>query len=316
MKVLVTSLGSNTAIGVIKSLKLAFPSATIIACDSNKQSECNGSFFSDYFEQICQANDKNYIPSLIGLVNKYNIDCIIPIHDREIEVIAKNKSNFREETQILVNNSDTIELCSDKVKCCLFLNEVLCVPKIYKEINQVELPSIMKEIRGVGSTTIQIIDSQNNIPSKIPDGMMIQEFISGEEYTVDCYSSYFNDDFRCVVRKRKEVKNGMSIKGEIISHPKIEKICKKIHKTLKYKGVSNIQFIENEKDIFFIEINPRFAGGGILTYKNGFNIPAIAINELILNKTFDPQKDHNPLIGAKMVRYLQETFFDKDGNRI
>ena len=192
----------------------------------------------------------------------------------------------------------------------------MCVPKIYKEINQVELPSIMKEIRGVGSTTIQIIDSQNNIPSKIPDGMMIQEFISGEEYTVDCYSSYFNDDFRCVVRKRKEVKNGMSIKGEIISHPKIEKICKKIHKTLKYKGVSNIQFIENEKDIFFIEINPRFAGGGTLTYKNGFNIPAIAINELIMNKTFDPQKDHNPLIGAKMVRYLQETFFDKDGNRI
>jgi len=35
-----------------------------------------------------------------------------------------------------------------------------------------------------------------------------------------------------------------------------------------------------------------------------------------MNKTFNPQKDYNPLIGAKMVRYLQETFFDKDGNRI
>ena len=316
MKILITSLGSNTAIGVIKSLKIAFPSVTIIACDTNKQSECNGSLFTDHFEQICQADDKNYIPSLMNLIKKHNLDCIIPIHDREIEVIAKNKSFFREETKILVNNSDTIELCSDKVKCCFFLNEILSIPKIYGELNQVELPAIMKEIRGVGSTTIQIMNTQNSIPTNLPDGMMIQEFISGEEYTVDCYSSYFSDDFRCVVRKRKEVKNGMSIKGEIISHPKIEKLCEKIHHTFKYKGVSNIQFIENDKDIYFIEINPRFAGGGTLTYKNGFDIPVIAINELLMNKDFDPLKDHNPLIGAKMVRYLQETFFDKDGNRI
>ena len=316
MKILITSLGSNTAIGVIKSLKLAFPSVTIIACDTNKQSECNGSIFSDYFEQICQADDTNYIQSVISLVNKYNIDCIIPIHDREIEVIAKNKSNFRGETKILVNNSDTIELCSDKVKCCHFLNKILSIPKIYGEINQVEIPAIMKEIRGVGSTTIRMINTKNNIPSTIPSGMMIQEFISGEEYTVDCYSSYFSEDFRCAVRKRKEVKNGMSIKGEILSHPKIEELCEKIHQTIKYKGVSNIQFIENDNDIYFIEINPRFAGGGTLTYKNGFNIPVIAINELIMNKVFDPVKDHNLMIGTKMVRYLQETFFDKDGNRI
>ena len=316
MKVLITSLGSNTAIGVIKSLKSAFQSFTIIGCDTNKQSECNGSIFSDYFEQICQSEDKNYITSVIDLINKYNIDCIIPIHDREIEVIAKNKSFFREETKILINNSVTIELCSDKVKCCHFLNEILSVPKIYEKLNQIELPVIMKEIKGVGSTKIQIIDTQNSVPDLIPDGMMIQEFISGEEYTVDCYSSYFSKDFKCAVRKRKEVKNGMSIKGEIISHPKIEKLCEKIHQNLKYKGVSNIQFIENEKDIYFIEINPRFAGGGTLTYTNGFNIPVIAINELLMNKTFDPVKDYNPLIGTKMVRYLQETFFDKDGNRI
>ena len=316
MKILITSLGSNTAIGVIKSLKLAFPSATIVACDSNNQTECNGSFFADYFERICQADQKKYIPSIIGLINKYNIDCMIPIHDREIEIIAKNKSLFNGKTEVVVNNSDIIELCNDKVKCCYFLNEILTIPKIYDEINQVKLPAIIKEIRGVGSTKVKIIDSPNVIPTRIPENFMIQEFISGEEYTVDCYSSYFSNDFRCAVRKRKEVKNGMSIKGEIISHPKIEKLCEKIHQTIEYKGVSNIQFIENEKDIYFIEINPRFAGGGTLTYKNGFNIPEITINELILNEVFEPSKDHNLLFGTKMVRYLQETFFDKDGNRI
>lgn len=316
MKILITSLGSNTAIGVIKSLKLAFPSITIIGCDTNEQSECNGSLFADIFEQICQADDKNYMSSLIQLTNKYNIDCIIPIHDREIEIIAMNKLFFKEETMILANDSDTIELCSDKVKCCHFLNEILSIPKIYEKLSQVELPAIMKEVKGVGSTTIQIIDSPNKIPENIPNGMMIQEFITGQEYTVDCYSSYFSGDFKCAVRKRKEVKNGMSIKGEIVSHPTIEKLCEKIHQTFDYKGVSNIQFIENDKGIYFIEINPRFAGGGTLTYKNGFNIPVIAINELVKNKVFDSVRDHNPLIGTKMVRYLQETYFDKNGNRI
>ncbi|MBL6660295.1 MAG: ATP-grasp domain-containing protein [Crocinitomicaceae bacterium] len=316
MKILITSLGSNTAIGVIKSLKLAFQSVTIVACDTNSQSECNGSLFPDYFEQVCHADENNYIPSIKGLIKKYNIDCLIPIHDREIEIIAKNKFLLSGKTKIIVNNSDIIELCNDKRKCSYFLKEILTTPKIFEEINEVKLPAIMKEIKGVGSKKIKIIDSQNAIPNNIPEDFMIQELISGIEYTVDCFSSYFSNDFRCAVRKRKEVKNGMSIKGEIISHPKIEKLCEKIHQTIKYKGVSNIQFIENEKGIYFIEINPRFAGGGILTYKNGFNIPVIAINELIMNKIFEPVKDYNPIIGTKMVRYLQETFFDKDGNRI
>ncbi|MCF8410855.1 MAG: ATP-grasp domain-containing protein, partial [Crocinitomicaceae bacterium] len=90
-------------------------------------------------------------------------------------------------------------------------------------------------------------------------------------------------------------------------------LCMEIISKLNYKGVANIQFIENENDIYFIELNPRFAGGGILTYLNGFNIPAITIKELVLNDAFDIKRDFNPKIGTKMVRYFEETFINSNG---
>ena len=316
MNLLITSLGSNTSIGVIKSLKSVLPSIRIIGCDINLQSECNGFNFADSYEQICSADSINYLESLKLLMSKHEIHCLIPIHDREIEVISKNKSLLSKYSEIIVNKSDIIELCNDKLKCSNFLSSICKVPKIYENFNQLEFPAIMKEIKGVGSAKIKILNSNHDQPESIPKEMLMQEFISGIEYTVDCYSSYLNHNFKCVVRKRKEIKNGMSIKGEIISHPQIEVICEEIHQNLRYVGVSNIQFIENENGIYFIEINPRFSGGGILTYKNGFNIPQIAINELVLNNEFDSSIDFNPRIGAKMVRYLQETFFDKNGNSI
>ena len=57
-------------------------------------------------------------------------------------------------------------------------------------------------------------------------------------------------------------------------------MCKLAHKIcehLEVVGACNIQFIENKDGIYFIELNPRFAAGGLmLTVNAGANIPLMA----------------------------------------
>jgi carbamoyl-phosphate synthase large subunit len=309
MNVLITSLGSNTSIGVIKALKFEFRSINIIGTDINNQSECNGIAFCDKFYKISRSTNEDFIPELLRIIKLEEIQCIIPIHDKEIEIISKNIELFPSCTKIAINNGHINEICNNKLKCSAFIDDI-CISPRYFGLEDIQLPAILKEINGVGSVNIQKIDSQHNLPLKVNDNFVLQEYISGKEYTVDCFSSYSSKTFRCVVRVRNEIKSGISTKGTIVSHPKIENLSMKIISKLNYKGVANIQFIENENNIYFIELNPRFAGGGILTYLNGFNIPAIIIKELILNDAFDLKRDFNPKIGTKMVRYLEETFFN------
>ncbi|MDQ8750867.1 ATP-grasp domain-containing protein [Elizabethkingia miricola] len=307
INVLITSFGSNTSIGVAKCLK---DTCFIVGTDSNPYYECNGYAFADEIELLPYYNDPLYKDVLLSLIEKYKIDCIIPIHDKEIEVISKlNDAGIIKNVKIAANPFDVNELCNDKALINSCLVDFIQVPIMYQDVNSIKnFPVIVKDNDGVSSKNIFIAYSKEELVDIDISNKIIQQYIKGEEYTVDCFTSYINQEvFYYSVRKRIETKSGMSVKSEIIDHPLIGGYCKKIHQFLQYKGVSNIQFIVQDNIPYFIEINPRFAGAGILTYKSGYNFPLFAIQELC-NSIVTPKASLQ--IGNKMVRYYEETFFD------
>lgn len=313
INVLITSFGSNTSIGIAKCIK---DNCFVLGTDSNPFYQCNGYSFADKLEFLPYYNHNNYEKDLLLLVEKYDINCIIPIHDKEIEIISKMISKgILQNIKVAVNSYEIIKLCNDKYKINSVLKDIVKVPCVYQNINDIkEYPVIIKENDGVSSNNINIANNKKEIEAIDLDNKLIQQFVEGDEVTVDCYTSYVNPEgFYYSVRKRIETKAGMSVKSEIIDYPEIGEYCKKIHKKLNYKGVSNIQFIIKDNKAYFIEINPRFAGAGILTYKSGYNFPLMTIEELYNNKIKYPEQLQ---IGNKMVRYYEETFFDESNHRI
>ncbi|MEY4573391.1 MAG: hypothetical protein RLZ10_2681 [Bacteroidota bacterium] len=310
--ILITSFGSNTSIGVAKCLTNNF---RIIGTDSNVFYECNGYEFADAIIQIPNYDNPDYIKIVNKIVEKYNIECIIPIHDKEILKISIAKSQNKIKCKVATNHPNIIELCNNKKSINNFLSDFLKIPIVYDDNLEIKFPVIVKDNEGVSSKNIKIAHTLKELQSTNLKNKIVQEYVQdGIEYTVDCYSSYLNkQSFFYSIRKRIETKAGMSIKGEIVNNPIIGELCKRIHEKLNYKGVSNIQFIEKDGIFFFIEINPRFAGGGILTYKSGYNFPLMTINELCFSKFESSVKLK---IGNKMVRYYNETFFDEKNNLI
>ena len=103
----------------------------------------------------------------------------------------------------------------------------------------------------------------------------------------------------------------MSTKGKTVKYALLENICAKIHQLLHYKGASNIQFIVENGVPYFIEINPRFSGAGVLSYYSNFNSPLFTVLESVQSPLFNDIKKIPIKQGVFMTRYWSENFYEE-----
>lgn len=311
INVLVTSLGSNTAIGVVKAL-LHHKEISVTGTDIYPAKLSAGSPLVNHFFQIPLAVADDYENRLIEIIKEQNIQCVIPIHDIEVQKIADISIKFPDLTFWAVNKPDIIALCNNKKKINNFLADLqIQVPVMFNSVACISYPAIYKPNEGVSSKGIQVINSaeESNRPFDLEKGFL-QKMIKGDEYTVDCYSAYNSDYFNCCVRKRIETKEGISTKGETVDFPLLEELSTKIHQSLHYKGASNIQFIVENGTAYFIEMNPRFSGAGILSYHAGLNSPLFTAFESVRSPLFDTVKNTPVKKGVFMTRYWNENFYE------
>ena len=278
INVLVTSLGSNTAIGVIKALR-SHKGISITGTDIFPAHLCAGSAFADDFRQLPLAVATDYETQLVNIIKEKNIQCVIPIHDVEVDKIAAIAEKYPSLTCWAVNKPAIIRLCNNKKEINKYLSGFqIAVPAMFSSHDKILYPAIYKPNEGVSSKGIKIIYSAQEINGlEDMENGFLQKLVTGDEYTVDCYTAYNEDYFNCCIRKRIETKEGISTKGQTIDFPLLEKLSAQIHNHLQFKGASNIQFIVENDIPYFIEINPRFSGAGILSYHANLNSPLFTV---------------------------------------
>ncbi len=311
INVLITSLGSNTAIGVVKALRYS-KDISITGTDSFPAHLSAGSPLADHFHQVPLAVADDYEWRLINIIKERQIQCVIPIHDVEVKKNAELAVKFPELTCWAVNTPDIISLCNNKKAINSFLaRHLIVVPDMYESVTGLSFPALYKPNEGVSSKGIQLIDNatESNRPFDLENGFL-QKMIQGVEYTVDCYSAYHENYFNCCVRKRIETKEGISTKGETVEFKLLAEISEKIHQLLNYKGASNVQFIVENDVPYFIEINPRFSGGGILSYYSNLNSPLFTVLESVQSPLFNEIKNIPIKTGVFMTRYWNENFYE------
>jgi carbamoyl-phosphate synthase large subunit len=319
MKILITSIGSNTSISIIKALRMQnMLDLVIYGTDFNSSAYCAGSLLVDFFIQLPNSKDESeYETKLISLIRNEQIDLLIPIHDTEILLISKLKFKYPNLLNWCVNDESIINLCNNKkLSNDYSITNGIKTPENY-ELKFIDKSTfrdnevIAKPFNGVSSFGIHILNNYDDfqqILNKIdPSIYIFQKKVYGVEYTVDCYSNNDGCFYGGLVRERIETKSGIAVKSKVVEFPQLLNICKIFLNKINYKGASNLQFIVNENDIFFIEINPRFSGAGILSYKAGFNSPLLTILESLNQKLpdFETLQIKYNLI---MNRYWEETY--------
>ena len=237
-------------------------------------------YFADNKYLVPRIGEKEYIKSIIDICNKEKIDLIVPTIDTELLILSKEKKYIENNTKarVLVSDENVIKICRDKIETQHFFEKNgFGVPKQIKEEdikkNSISFPVFIKPLNGSSSiNTFKICNMKeleffyNYIEQPI-----VQEFITGEEYTIDCFLDFEGNPITIVPRRRIATRSGEIIKGKIVKDREIINDIKKLLEILKPIGQITIQCMKTKEGIKYIEINPRFGGGAPMSIKAGAN---------------------------------------------
>ncbi|MFX4263211.1 ATP-grasp domain-containing protein [Pelotomaculum propionicicum] len=319
--ILFTSAGRRVSLlrSFRQSLKTMGLRGNIITADLNKSAPA--SFVADIGELAPPVVDPGYIEALKAICRKRRIKLVVPLIDTELSILADSKKDFEEiGVNVMVSSPEVNEISFDKRKTSEFFKAIgVQTPEILdpKEIISgpaARYPYLLKPFNGNSSTGVTKIWSAKELEffvSYVP-GAIVQELITGEEYTLDILAD-LHGRVRCVVpRLRIETRSGEISKGMTVKNIDIINAGKKVVEALPGAvGCITVQcFLTPGREIKFIEINPRFGGGIPLSIRAGADFPRWIIemyrgceSEI----TLDGWKD-----GLVMLRYDDELFTLKE----
>lgn len=256
-------------------------------------------YFSDASEIIPRINAPNYLDALINVCKKYSIDLIVPTIDTELQIIANEKQRIENETgaKINISSPECVDICGDKTKTAEFFKKNgFGVPYTYSEQELDEkkysFPLFVKPKDGSSSINAFKVTSDEQLAffRSYVKNPIVQECVSGKEYTVDAFIDFDGDIVSVVPRIRIAVRSGEILKGQIDMNPSIIRDADKLIKALKPTGHITIQGFYGEDGIMrYIEINPRFGGGAPMSMRAGANT-CEWLYRIMTGEKIDPKK--------------------------
>ena len=277
MKILFTSVGRRVELVQMfrraadkKRIKL-----TIYGADISDSAPALA--FCDKFERVCMIKDINYIPVLLDICKREQIDALIPTIDTDLMLLAENKEKFAEVgTAAIISAPEKVRICRDKrYTAAYFISCGLKSPVPVDDYHNYpgNFPCFIKPKDGSSSINAYKANSKEELKSyadRISD-YIVQPFIEGTEYTVDIFCDFSGKPIFITPRERTVVRSGEVIKTQIFQDDRIISKCKALIADYKPCGAITVQLIRQKGtgDDYYIEINPRFGGGSPLSMKAG-----------------------------------------------
>jgi carbamoyl-phosphate synthase large subunit len=293
MNILITSAGRRVSLvrAFRKELRKHFSDGKVYAVDM-KPELSSACMISDNYFKVPAVSDPSYCNVVNGICRDNGIALIIPTIDTELTVLSENRDFFTGRGIIpVISAPDVISMCQDKRKTHSYFDST-GFPRC-REIDPLNagFPLFAKPVDGSSSIGIKLIEEPAQLTdSLVKSGrMMFLEYLDPKyftEFTIDLYFDK-NNDLKCAVpRERIEVRGGEVSKAVTRRDDLYDIICDKFFHCEGFTGCITLQVFRKKdtRELFGIEINPRFGGGYPLSYMAKANFPEMIIKEYLMNE--------------------------------
>ncbi len=281
VNVLITA--ASRRVGLVRAFRSAverFGNGTVVTTDINSMSPAL--YFGHRNHIVPLTTDPEYIPIIESICDVENIHLIIPTIDDELPIFGRNRGRFeRTDVWVAVSGEETAELSNDKYRMHEFAlangieSPTTRLPQDIK-FEEIAYPVVVKPRNGRGS--IQVFEAHNEeqlrfFCSYVPDAI-VQDYLEGQEFTVDVCSDFEARVMSVVPRERLVIRAGVSDKGTTRNHKRVIEFAINVAESLQIIGAANIQCKWDGRTVKLIEVNPRFSRGIPLTIAAGADFPA------------------------------------------
>jgi carbamoyl-phosphate synthase large subunit len=146
-------------------------------------------------------------------------------------------------------------------------------------LEQPSFPLFVKPRSGRGGVGAFAIRDQRELEFFLSyvEEPLIQEYLSGPEFTIDMLCDFRGRPLAIVPRERVVIRAGVIDRGRTVNDPALIELAQACAAALPFAGAINIQCrVVDGRPVVF-EINPRFSGGIPLTIEAGADFPAMLL---------------------------------------
>jgi len=257
------------------------------------------------------VNEPSYLPKLLNLCEREEVDAIISLNDLELPLLAGHKKAFAQTgTAVLVSDPEVIDICFDKWKTDRFFSRLgIRSPATWLTLEEAKaavadgrlsFPVVVKPRWGTASIGIEFPEDMRELElayelvrhkltrtfladvsaTDEQHAVMIQQYLPGREYGLDIVNDLEGCYQATVVKQKLAMRAGETDKAVVVDNPSLVAIGEKIGGELKHIVNLDCDFFEHEGTYYGLEMNPRFGGGYPFSHVAGLDLPAAIVSWL------------------------------------
>ncbi len=230
----------------------------------------------DLFRPLPAVSDEAFSAELSTLIQIERPSLFIPTVSEELPVVARLKNAIREQgCSVFISLPWAVNVAHDKLKTMRFFEQTdVAIPRTYDEfmprklvLRELGTPCLAKPCIGRGGRGVVVYQSETELLAEKRQGLIFQEFISGEEYDLNLFAGPDGSVMSSAVLRKTSLKQG--IVGNAASvvrddQPDIEAIGRLVVARLNLSGPLDMDIRRREDGRpVLLEINARL-GGNVL----------------------------------------------------
>lgn len=307
-------LAAGTRNKIVQYFKKTFDGVgKVIATDANNLGPAI--YDADKYYIVPPITDGGYIDVILDICRKEQIDGVLSLIDPELSLLAANEEKFKTIGVTIIGSSyELCEMALNKMKMYHWLknHNYNCAQswmdkdEFYRALDAgiVTYPVFVKPYQGSASISITKAYDKETIELLFAheDGLMIQEFLEGQEIGADVYIDLISGEVVSIFTKNKiKMRAGETDKAVSFKDEKLFHLIEQFAQEAGYRGQIDIDLFEIDGEYYISEVNPRFGGGYPHAYEAGVNHMKMILNNLngvINQKTIGAYED-----GIYMMKY-------------
>lgn len=282
MNILILSCGTRNKIVQYMRRELA-GRGRVIATDMSPNAPAL--YEADAHYLVPRITEPGYVELILDICRKEEITGVFSLIDPELSLLAEHEEEFHSLGVTIIGSS--YELCErtlDKWQMYEWLSShgYACARTyvdrdvFYEAVDHGEIsyPVFVKPVRGSASIAISKVEDRETVDLLFDhsEGLMIQEYLKGQEIGVDCYIDMLSGELISVFSKKKLVmRAGETDKGVSFKDPKLFELVERFVKESGFRGQIDIDIFDCDGTYYISEVNPRFGGGYPHAYEAGVN---------------------------------------------
>ena len=291
MKILIASCGTRNKI--VQYFKQALRGrGKVVATDCSPNAPAL--YEADVHYIVPRITEENYLDTLYDICRKEKIKGVLSLIDPELSLLALHEKDFEKLGTTVIGSS--YELCErtlNKWEMYRWLKDhgYYCA-RSYMDIEEfvrdvkaglLTYPVFVKPAKGSASISISKAYDEETVRLLVShgEGMMIQEFLDGQEIGADCYIDLQSRKPVSVFTKKKIVmRAGETDKAISFKDEKLLALIERFIGEAGFLGQIDIDIFQIGEVYYISEINPRFGGGYPHAYECGVDHMELIVNNL------------------------------------